>query len=101
MSGSDIALGKPTPRKIRTPVAGSSPSEHDDDRRKAGVQQPRRVHCGAMSQQRDDSGSQSMPQKLVQLVGCHDPEAGSHKAGSSEAVPPKAKAHKSKTRIKR
>jgi hypothetical protein len=28
--------------------------------------------CGAMSQQRDDSGARSMPQKLVQLVGCRD-----------------------------
>jgi hypothetical protein len=27
-----------------------------------------------MSQQRDDSGAQSMPQKLVQLVGCRDPK---------------------------
>ena len=30
--------------------------------------------CGAMSQQRCDSGSQSTPQKFVRLVGCHDPK---------------------------
>jgi hypothetical protein len=31
--------------------------------------------CGAMSEQRGDSGNQSAPQKLVQLVGCRDPKA--------------------------
>jgi hypothetical protein len=33
-------------------------------------------NCGAMSQQGGDSGNYSMPQKLVQLVGCRDPKAG-------------------------
>ena len=28
--------------------------------------------CGAMAQQRADSGGQSTPQKFVRLVGCHD-----------------------------
>jgi hypothetical protein len=54
-----------------------------------------------MSQQRDDSGSQSMPQKLVQLVGCRDPKAGNHKAGNHKAGNPKAepsKAEPSKVR---
>lgn len=37
----------------------------------------RSVNCGAMSQQCGDSGNTSMPQKLVQLVGCRDPKAGS------------------------
>jgi hypothetical protein len=31
--------------------------------------------CGAMSQQRGDSGNVSAPQKLVHLVGCRDPKA--------------------------
>ena len=30
--------------------------------------------CGAMSQQRSDSGAQSTPQKFVRLVGCRDPK---------------------------
>ena len=30
--------------------------------------------CGAMSQQRGDSGNVSAPQKLVHLVGCRDPK---------------------------
>jgi hypothetical protein len=29
--------------------------------------------CGAMSQQRCDSGGQSTPQKFVRLIGCSDP----------------------------
>jgi hypothetical protein len=32
-------------------------------------------HCGAMSQQRGDSGMLSTPQKFVRLVGCRDPKA--------------------------
>ena len=31
--------------------------------------------CGAMSQQRGDSGHESAPQKFVQLVGYRDPTA--------------------------
>lgn len=31
--------------------------------------------CGAMSQQRGDSGHESAPQKLLQLVGYRDPKA--------------------------
>jgi hypothetical protein len=32
-------------------------------------------HCGAMSQQRSDSGAMSTPQKFLHLVGCRDPKA--------------------------
>jgi hypothetical protein len=32
-------------------------------------------YCGAMSQQRTDSGAVSTPQKLLHLVGCRDPKA--------------------------
>jgi len=31
-------------------------------------------HCGAMSQQRTDSGAVSTPQKFLHLVGCRDPK---------------------------
>jgi hypothetical protein len=31
--------------------------------------------CGAMSQQRGDSGVYSQPQEFVRLVGCRDPKA--------------------------
>jgi hypothetical protein len=33
-----------------------------------------------MSQQRDDCGAYSTPQKLVQLIGCRDPKAAGRKA---------------------
>ena len=39
----------------------------------AKVERPR--ICGAMSQQRGDSGNQSAPQKFVRLVGFRDPKA--------------------------
>lgn len=34
-------------------------------------------HCGAMSQQRGNSGMLSTPQKFVRLVGCRDPKRDS------------------------
>jgi hypothetical protein len=101
MSGNDIAVGKPSTRKSSTPAAGSLAFEHQDDRQKAHARGPHSASCGAMSQQRDDSGSQSTPQKLVQLVGCRDPKArnneagnnegGNQKAGKSKAGSPKAR----------
>jgi hypothetical protein len=33
-------------------------------------------HCGAMSQQRCDSGATSTPQQFVHLVGCRDRKTG-------------------------
>lgn len=33
-------------------------------------------YCGAMSQQRGDSGATSTPQQFVHLIGCRDPKAG-------------------------
>jgi hypothetical protein len=41
------------------------------------VRMKRSVNCGAMAQQCGDSGNYSTPQKLVQLVGCRVPKAGS------------------------
>jgi hypothetical protein len=51
---------KATPRNSRKPVVKSSA-----------------VTCGAMSQQRGDSGrgNYSVPQKFLQLVGCCDSQA--------------------------
>jgi hypothetical protein len=33
-------------------------------------------HCGAMSQQRCDSGTTSTPQQFVHLIGCRDRKGG-------------------------
>jgi hypothetical protein len=59
-----------------------------------------------MSQQRDDSGAYSVPQKLVQLVGCLDPKATGPKPVNSKPVnskPARSKPEgpKARTQLKR
>jgi len=74
MGGDDIIVGgNPS---IRGPSqAQAQVQAQASDRSRVDRQDKRRAAlCGAMSQQRDDSGAQSMPQKLVQLVGCRDPK---------------------------
>jgi hypothetical protein len=66
----NIDVGNKTPtRKPGQPIVGRSGSAD-------GKNAPPQM-SGAMSQQRGDSGNQSAPQKLVQLVGCRDPKAKS------------------------
>ncbi len=69
--------GKSTPtRKTGQPIVqmrgGGSPGTRIDQQMQAA--QPK--NCGAMSQQGSFSfhGNEAAPQKLVRLVGCHDPE---------------------------
>jgi hypothetical protein len=45
--------------------------------------------CGAMAQQRCDSGRESAPQKFVQLVGYRDPKARSQPLAEPLATPVK------------
>jgi hypothetical protein len=47
--------------------------------------------CGAMSLQGGGSGrgNESVPQKLVQLVGCRDPKVRAEPGGRPQPVPPK------------
>jgi len=106
MSGNDIAVGKPSTLKSSTPAAGSLAFEHQGARQKADPRDRHPPSCGAMSQQRDDSGSQSTPQKLVQLVGCRDPKARNHKGRNHEgenqkAAKPKAESSKARPQLKR
>jgi hypothetical protein len=57
-------------------VGNQTPTRKQDqriDRPIAPGTQPRKV-CGAMSQQRCDSGYDSAPQKFVHLVGYRDPK---------------------------
>ena len=80
MGNGNIDVGKKTPtRKPGQPVI-----EHladGDGFAEPRIDQPPHLKterpkiCGAMSQQRGDSGNQSAPQKFVQLVGCRDPKA--------------------------
>ena len=62
-----------------TGQAGQPIIDRADDSRPQIEPNPRRVarqkNCGAMSQQRGDSGNQSAPQKFVRLVGCRDSAA--------------------------
>jgi hypothetical protein len=61
-------------------VAGSKPSARKQakpqgvivDKLSKPVGATAEQHCGAMSQQRCDSGATSTPQQFVHLVGCRD-----------------------------
>jgi hypothetical protein len=55
-----------TQAQMQAQASGRPPVDRQERRRPA--------LCGAMSQQRDNASAQSMPQKLVQLVGCRDPK---------------------------
>jgi hypothetical protein len=67
---------KAVPRKpgqpAERPAAGDAASAPRGE--KSAKKVPDRF-CGAMSQQRGDSGHESAPQKFVQLVGYRDPKA--------------------------
>jgi hypothetical protein len=56
-------------------IATRKPSQPDADAGSSAqrIQRQQGGNCGVMSQQRCDSGHQSAPQKLVQLVGYRDP----------------------------
>jgi hypothetical protein len=77
MGSGNIVVGKkPSARKPKTVIveklakrAGASM------RRKEAPQGNNEGHCGAMSQQRSDSGAVSTPQKFLRLVGCHETKA--------------------------
>ncbi len=78
MGGGDIIIADSNPpsRKRKTVAVktlakgagGSSPQRNAPTPGKA------ESHCGAMSQQRTDSGATSTPQKFLHLVGCRDPK---------------------------
>jgi hypothetical protein len=64
MRGDNIIVGS-------KPTTAKSTSAESETNSRAKKQRP--GFCGAMSQQRCDSGAQSTPQKFVRLVGCRDP----------------------------
>jgi hypothetical protein len=72
-----IDVGKKSPtRKAGQPIverllgSNGSPELRIDQGKPA--QAARRDICGAMAQQRGDSGNQSAPQELLHLVGCRE-----------------------------
>ena len=80
MGNGNIEVGNKTPtRKPGQPLVGRFGRADDASDLRGEVQNPPKSTplkiCGAMSQQRCDSGNESAPQKFVQLVGCRDPKA--------------------------
>jgi hypothetical protein len=69
--GSKRIVSRAASTIIEDPAERAGPSSLLGDRSKSLKKRP--GPCGAMSQQRSDTGSQSTPQKFVRLVGCHDP----------------------------
>jgi hypothetical protein len=63
------------PRKAGQQGASASVVVAPGTGKAAPPKQERASICGAMSQQRGDSGHESAPQKFVQLVGYRDPKA--------------------------
>jgi len=72
--------------------AASKPAPLKGDLQKRDSLEP----VGAMSQQRSDGGTYSVPQEFVHLVGCCDPEA--QPSRSDRPRPAAAKARSSKTK---
>ncbi len=81
MDRGDIVVGsKPTPNSQENPQGVLVDVNSKRASVSAGRSEPASgnvgQHCGAMSQQRCDSGATSTPQQFVHLVGCRDPKAG-------------------------
>jgi hypothetical protein len=71
MDSGHIVVG----RNPSTPESRLASSEKLSKRATASTATKAVGHCGAMSQQRGDSGATSTPQKFVRLVGCRDAKA--------------------------
>ena len=76
MGNGNIDVGSNPTRKTGQPIVeqvfGSTglPELRIDQQTPARTARP--DNCGAMAQQRGDSGNQSAPQGLLQLVGCRE-----------------------------
>jgi len=75
-----IDVGTKTPAsKSGQPIVDQLAGSDGSLKPRIGDQNPLKTErvriCGAMSQQRGDSGNVSAPQKFVRLVGCRDPKA--------------------------
>jgi hypothetical protein len=78
-NGIDVGDKKPIEKPIR-PLVECLAGDHGSSElqiEKGALKMARGPICGAMSQQRGDSGRghESAPQKFVQLVGCRDSKA--------------------------
>jgi hypothetical protein len=79
MGNGDIVVGSKTPPRKPANVTVKDLADRTAKDRLSGAPDFTETerHCGAMSQQRGDSGTLSTPQKFVQLVGCRDPKRDS------------------------
>jgi hypothetical protein len=82
------AASKPAASK----PAPSKPAPLKSDLQKRDSLEP----VGAMSQQRSDGGTYSVPQEFVHLVGCCDPEAQPSRSGRPRPAAGKARSSKAK-----
>jgi hypothetical protein len=79
MRGDNITVGrKPTTSRSTSVVVEDLPERVTLSRPAVDKHNPVKKQwpevCGAMTQQRYDSSSQSAPQEFVRLVGCRDPK---------------------------
>jgi hypothetical protein len=77
MGNGDIVVGKNSPtRSPKTVIIDHLAKRPGAPAPTEPILPRKESHCGAMSQQRGDSGAVSTPQKFVRLVGCHDDKPG-------------------------
>ena len=94
MGNGIIGVGNQTPsRNPSQPIA--EPLARSDGSSELRIDKPLQTGtisiCGAMSLQGGDSGrgNESVPQKLVHLVGCRDPKVRPEPWGRPQTVPAK------------
>lgn len=77
MGNGDIVVGKDSPeRPTKTLIVENLAKRANSAAAPAEATGAKsEQHCGAMSQQRGDTGAISTPQKFVRLVGCRDGKA--------------------------
>jgi len=71
VAGTKPIIARSAATIVEDPAKRAGPSGLTGERSNSLKKRP--GPCGAMSQQRSDTGSQSTPQKFVRLVGCRDP----------------------------
>ena len=103
MASGEIVVGdkpstrKPTQRTVesmaqRTGAKTAKPASSKRDLQKTDLLKP----VGAMSQQRSDGGTYSVPQEFVHLVGCCDPEGTAQRSGGRRPAAAKERSVKVK-----
>ena len=75
MSSGGIVVGKGSSIRKSEPLSPENPAKRADTSTPAeSIPVKGERHCGAMSQQRGNSGGMSTPQKFLQLIGYGNPK---------------------------